>query len=155
MAQGVRFTKESAQRIAKAVRRVEGGVTDLTPQRRKGHKAQPAGGSDYSDFAFGFSLDAAVDSVNAGYVIHGTGSPGSIAGADIAIAADQTYVYVTFVLSGSGTTQINSSIIIPKHTATKLNWLLHKVTLTDGVASVEEGDVYHVGNINIPGVFAP
>jgi hypothetical protein len=109
---------------------------------------------DYSDFAFGFSCSEDVVTVNPGYVFHGTRNAIAVATkTEVEIAADNTYIYVSCTF-GSGAASVASSTTFPQHTTTGINWLLYKVTLTGGVASVEEGDIHHLGSITIPGSFA-
>jgi len=108
---------------------------------------------DYSDFAFGFSISAAIVTVKSGYIFHGIRPAITVAGAPITIAADNTYIYVSYAFGG-GAASVTSRRVFPQHTATTLNWLLYKVTLTDGAASISAGNIHHLGSITIPGVFA-
>ena len=107
---------------------------------------------DYSDFAFGFSISGAVVTVNAGKVRHGTRTAVSVATDDITIGDDQTWIFVAFTYGSTGT--ITSSTSEPVDTKTVHNHALYLVTLTDSVASVESGDIKHLGDIFIPGAFA-
>ena len=107
---------------------------------------------DYSDFAFGFSISGAVVTVNAGKVRHGTRTAVSVATDDITIGDDQTWIFVAFTYGSTGT--ITSSTSEPVDTQTVHNHVLYLVTLTDSVASVESGDIKHLGDIFIPGAFA-
>ncbi|MDD5485939.1 MAG: hypothetical protein PHW65_00030 [Dehalococcoidales bacterium] len=116
------------------------------------------GGTDsatasYDNFAFGFSISGAVVTVNGGYVFHGMRSPITVSGGDITIAADNTYIYVTYVF-GSGAAFVTSSTAFPQHTATTLNWLLYMAELSDGVVTIDDGNIHHLGSITIPGAFA-
>lgn len=104
----------------------------------------------YSDWAFGFSISGAVVTVNAGKVRHGTRTPISVVTADVTIAADQTYIYVAYPY-GSGGAIISSSTSEPVDTEEVHNHILYLVTLTGGVATVEEGDIGHLGDIWLPG----
>jgi hypothetical protein len=107
----------------------------------------------YSDYALGFSCSLDTVSVNGGYLFHGTRSPITISAATVTISADNTYVYVTYAY-GSGAASITSSLTMPQDTATTLNYLLFLVTLTNGVASVEAGNIHHLGSIKISGNYA-
>ena len=107
---------------------------------------------DYSDFAFGFSISGAVVTVNAGKVRHGTRTAVSVAGDDITINDDQTWIFVAYTYGSIGT--LTSSTDEPVDTETAHNHALYLVTLTDSVASVETGDIKHLGDIFIPGAFA-
>ena len=120
-------------------------------------EAGEGGGMDYSDFAFGFSLNPDGDNtaeigINAGKVRHGIRTPVSVATTKIVIGADQTWIFVAYTYGSTGT--ITSSTSEPVDTETVHNHVLHLVTLTDGVASVETGDIKHLGDIFIPGAFA-
>ena len=109
-------------------------------------------GSAYSDWAFGFSINEAVVTVNSGKVRHGTRTAVIAAGKDITIATDQTWVFVSYTYGGSAT--ITSSTSEPKDTEEVHNHALFLVTLTSGVASVEKGNIKSLGDIFIPSVFA-
>ena len=106
----------------------------------------------YSDWAFGFSINGAVVTVNSGKVRHGTRTAVIAAGKDIIIATDQTWVFVSYTYGGSAT--ITSSTSEPKDTEEVHNHALFLVTLTSGVASVEKGNIKSLGDIFIPSVFA-
>ena len=107
----------------------------------------------YSDWAFGFSCNGAVDTVNGGDLNHGTRTPIAVAGVAITIPADQTWVYVTYPFGG-GAASIISSTTKPQITADTFVRILHLVTLTNGVASVAQGNIKYLGDITIPGSFA-
>jgi hypothetical protein len=107
----------------------------------------------YSDWAFGFSIDGAVVTVNAGKVRHGVRTPITVAGGDITIGADQTWVFVAYTY-GSGAATITSSTSEPVDTEEVHNHALYLVTLTSGVASVAVGNIRHLGDIWLPGNFA-
>jgi len=56
----VRFTKESAKRIARVVRTVEGETTDLSPHRRKGHATAAVAAGDtfpWNKCFFGYKIN--------------------------------------------------------------------------------------------------
>jgi hypothetical protein len=105
----------------------------------------------YSDWAFGFSISGAVVTVNAGYVFHGMRAAITVTGTDVTIVADNTYIIVNTASGGGGI--IISSLVFPQNTAEQLYFLLYKVTLTNGIASVEPGNIHHLGSIFVPGVF--
>ncbi len=105
----------------------------------------------FTDFAFGFSISGAVVTVNAGKVRHGKRVAVTATGKDITIAVDQTWVFVTYVFAGGAT--ITSSTSEPVDTEGVHNRALYLVTLTAGVASVEPGDISHLGDIWLPGNF--
>lgn len=108
----------------------------------------------YSDWAFGFSISGAVVTVNAGKVRHGTRTPISVAGVDITIAADQTWVFVSYPYGG-GAASIMSSTTEPVDTEDTHNRALYLVTLAgegeEAVASIEPRDISHLGDIWLPG----
>ena len=111
---------------------------------------------DYSDYAFGFTLNpdgdnAAEVGVNAGKVRHGTRTAVSVSSAKI-VCSDQTWIFVAYTYGSTGT--ISSSASEPVDTETVHNHALYLVTITAGVASVESGDIKHLGDIFIPGAFA-
>ena len=110
------------------------------------------GGADYSDFAFGFSISGAVVTVNAGYVFWGTQTPVTVAGTDITIEADNTYISVLGSMWASAA--ITSSTTFPQHAESTINWLLYRVRLSGGVARIGTGDISHLGSIQVPGAFA-
>ena len=115
-----------------------------------------SGGMDYSDYAFGFTLNpdgdnAAEVGINAGKVRHGTRTAVSVSSAKI-VCSDQTWIFVAYTYGSTGT--ITSSASEPVDTETVHNHALYLVTLTSGVASVESGDIKHLGDIFIPGAFA-
>jgi hypothetical protein len=111
------------------------------------------GGTSYSNWAFGFSIRGAVVTVNSGKVRHGTRTPVTAAGKDITIAADQTWVFVTYYY-GTSTASITSSTSEPVNTEEVHNHALFLVTLTGGIAQVESGNIRSLGDIFIPGAFA-
>lgn len=111
------------------------------------------GGSNYSDWAFGFSISGATVTVVAGYLFHGLRTPISVATKDVDVAVDPTYFYVEYVF-GSGAATVQSQNTIPLHDANTLRWVLYKARLTGGVVSIDDGDIYYLGAIIIPGTFA-
>lgn len=113
--------------------------------------------STMSDWAFGFSISGAVVTVNGGKVRHGTRTPILAGGTDITIAADNTWIFVTYTY-GSSLASILSSTSEPIDTEEVHNHALYLVTLTGtgngAVASVEAGNIKSLGDIFIPGSFA-
>lgn len=109
------------------------------------------GGTDYSDFAFGFSISGAVVTVNSGKVRHGTRTPITVTGDSFEIASDQTYIYVTYTYGSGVATFGTPTTVEPVDAEGVHNHILYLVTLTDGVASVESGDIKHIGDIWLPG----
>jgi len=108
---------------------------------------------DYSDFAFGFSCSEDVVTVNGGYLFHGTLDAIAVAGDDITITDDATYIFVTYTI-GSGVATLSSSTTLPRDEENIIKWLLYKVTLSDEIASIDEGNIHHLGSIKIPSVYA-
>ena len=141
---GTVYQRESRMTLSNGMVRPSWQSTSVT--------GRSATGMYYSDFAFGFSISGAVDTVNAGKVRRGTRTPVSVAGGDITIGTDQTWVFIAHTYGSTGT--LSSSTSEPVDTETVHNHVLHLVTLTDGVASVESGDIKHLGDIFIPGAFA-
>jgi len=112
--------------------------------------------TDYSDYAFGFTLNPDGDNtaevgINAGKVRHGTRTAVSVSSAKI-VCSNQTWIFVAYTYGSTGT--ISSSASEPVDTETVHNHALYLVTITSGVASVESGDIKHLGDIFIPGAFA-
>lgn len=103
----------------------------------------------YSDWAFGFSISGAVVTVKAGKVRHGVRTPILVGSTAVTIAADQTWVFVSYPY-GSGAATIASSTTEPVDDAGTHNHALFLVTLTGGVASVEAGNIRHLGDIWLP-----
>ena len=123
----------------------------------EGGESGEGGGVDYSDFAFGFTLNPDGDNtaeigINAGKVRHGTRTPVSVTSDKIVIGTDQTWVFVAYTFGSTGT--ITSSTTEPEDTETVHNHALYLVTLTGGIAGVDTGDIKHLGDIFIPGVYA-
>ena len=121
-----------------------------------GETSVETSGIDYSDFAFGFSLNPDGDNtaeigINAGKVRHGTRTAVSVSSAKI-VCSNQTWIFVAYTYGSTGT--ISSSASEPVDTETVHNHALYLVTITSGVASVESGDIKHLGDIFIPGAFA-
>ncbi len=110
------------------------------------------GGVDYSDWAFGFSISGAVVTVNSGKVRHGTRTPVTVAGKDITIAADNTWIFVAYTYGSTAT--ITNSTSEPVDTEEVHKHILFLVTLDGDTASVEPGDIKHLGDIFIPSAFA-
>jgi hypothetical protein len=105
----------------------------------------------YSDWAFGFSISGAVVTVNSGKVRHGKRAAVTATGVDITIGADQTWVFCSYTFAGTAT--ILYSTTEPVDTEGVHNRALFLVTLTSGVASVEAGNIRHLGDIWLPGNF--
>jgi len=108
---------------------------------------ESGGATPYSEWAFGFSVDGAVVTVNAGKVRHGTRTPISVAGADITITADHTWIWPAYTYGGGAAT-LTSGLTEPQDTATAHNRALHQWRLIDGVASLEK--ICHLGDIWLP-----
>lgn len=109
------------------------------------------GGSDYSDFAFGFSVSGAVVTVNAGKVRHGIRDPILVAATPITVTTDQTWIYCEYVF-GSGVAVVTSSLTEPSTNQTTLRYPLHLWGVLAGTVSIEK--ILHLGDIIIPGSFA-
>jgi len=152
---GVNFTRESAKRIASAVRAVEASPVDLGSFRRRSRtvEAEASSGVDYSDFTFGFSINGKVVTVKAGGVYHGKrtlwyNAPDT----PITITADYQYIWVEYTIGG-GYAKINGpSTILPLTDATYYRCWLHQFRYQNSVASLYR--IGHLGNIELPGVFA-
>lgn len=111
------------------------------------------GGGNYSDWAFGFSISGADVTVNSGKVRHGTRTPVTATGKVISIAADNTWIYVSYTYGGTAT--ITSSTTEPVTTEEVHKQVLYRVTLSSpGSASVGSGNIRHLGDIFIAGAFA-
>jgi len=116
---------------------------------------QSASTVDYTDFAFGYSINGAVVTVNAGTIRHGTRPPVRALSADITIAADNTWIFVAYTFGTFGiAASITSSMSEPVDTEEVHNHALYLVTLSEGVASIGAGNIKHVGDIWLPGAFA-
>lgn len=139
---------------AKDLGAIVGDSTQGSPARSIAEMTFPSGGGDMdcSDWAFGFSISGAVVTVNSGKVRHGKRAAVTAAGLDITIGADQTWVFCSYTFAGVAT--IMSSTSEPVDTEGVHNHALYLVTLTAGVASVEPGDISHLGDIWLPGNFA-
>ena len=115
-----------------------------------------AGGLDVSKFAFGYSIDGVDVVVNAGYILHGIRSAIAVSGDTFTITNDPTYIYVDHTLE-SGTGTLASDTSFPEHPEGGVKWVLLKVTLNgagdDAYVTVEDGDLYHVGNVELGGAF--
>ena len=108
---------------------------------------------DYSDFAFGFSVSGAVVTVNKGYVMQGKRMPAQVIAADITITEDYTFIYVHFEFSAQAGT-ITSSTTRPSVTETTIDYPLHLWRLNDGVVTLADAGILHLGYIVIPGNFS-
>jgi len=111
------------------------------------------GVSPYSEFAFGYSIVGAVVTVNAGKVRHGTRAAITVAGDDITIESDNTYIYVEYPY-GTGAATLESGTDEPVDDEENHRRILYMVSLSDGVASIGIGGIKHLGDIYIPGAFA-
>ena len=129
-----------------------GVVTGTTIYVLKALK-QSASTVDYTDFAFGYSISGATVTVNAGTIRHGTRTPVVVASKDIVISADNTWIFVAYTF-GEAMASINSSLSEPMDTEEAHNHVLYLVTLSEGVASIDAGNIKHLGDIFIPGAFA-
>jgi hypothetical protein len=118
---------------------------------------QSASTVDYTDFAFGYSISGATVTVNAGTIRHGTRPPLVVKSKDIAIAADKTWIFVAYDFGeydfGDRAT-ITSAMVEPISTGFFYRHVLYLVTLSEGVASIDAGNIKHLGDISIPGAFA-
>jgi len=109
---------------------------------------------DYSDFAFGFSISGAVVTVISGTLRHSTRTPMApfeVAETDVSIAADHSWIYVSYTFA-IGTITIEQSPIEPQSTEAIFKQPLHRWRLISGAASIEK--ICHLGDISIPGSFA-
>jgi len=108
---------------------------------------------DYSDFAFGFSISGAVVTVNAGKIIHGKRLPIIVSSKEITVNNDMTYIFVHYVIGAlSGT--IDSSNIFPSCTETTLDLPLHLWRVNNGVVSIADGGILHLGYFILPEIFS-
>ena len=114
--------------------------------------AEDAGGDgvDYSMFAFGFSISGNVVKVSPGNVRHGTRNVVAVAGRNITINADHTWIYVSYTYGGGAV--LENSTTAPTSVENILRVPLHKWRLESGVVRLEQ--ILHVGDIIIPGAFA-
>jgi hypothetical protein len=107
--------------------------------------------TSYSDWAFGFSISGAVVTVNTGDIWHGTRVAFAAMATDITITADQTWIYVEYVI-GNNSALIKSKLTKPLITPTVIEYPLHLWKVLNGVVNVDR--ILHLGDIIIPGVFA-
>lgn len=132
---------------------VNGRLEDVAPGAAHLRRLQyPGSGIDWSICAFGYSISGATVTVNAGTIRHGTRPPLVVWSKDIDITADKTWIYVAYNFGWSAT--IASSISEPVDTEEAHNHVLYLVTLSEGVASIDAGNIKHLGDIWLPGVFA-
>ncbi|HOE94440.1 MAG TPA: hypothetical protein PLU97_03460, partial [Candidatus Cryptobacteroides sp.] len=91
---------------------------------------------DLASFSFGYSINGAWVTVNAGTIRHGTRPPVNVWSRDILIAADKTWIYVRYNFGSFGGTPafIESSMSEPVDTEDVHNHALYLVTLSEGVA---------------------
>lgn len=151
MTVGVRFTKESAKRIATVVRATEASPVNLAPFRRRSHQTTEAVGGDYSDWAFGFSISGAVVTVNAGEVQHGKRAIMDIAQKGVTITADHQYIWVEHILETGGASIALPSTERPVTDDIMYRIWLYQFRLVAGVASLEK--IGHLGNIAISSAY--
>lgn len=120
-------------------------------------KMRGGDGIDSASFSFGCSIIGATVTVNAGTIRHGTRPPLVVKSKDIAIAADKTWIYVAYDFGeydfGDRAT-ITSAMVEPISTGFFYRHVLYLVTLSEGVASIDAGNIKHLGDIFIPGAFA-
>lgn len=107
-------------------------------------------GLDLSKFAFGYSLAGNVVKVSQGNVRHGTRNVVAVAGGNITINADHTWIYVSYTYGGGAA--LENSTTAPTSVENILRVPLHKWRLESGVVRLEQ--ILHVGDIIIPGAFA-
>jgi hypothetical protein len=105
---------------------------------------------DLSKVAFDCTLSGAVVTVNTGRVSHGSRAIITVAGSDITITEDQTWIWVSYIYGASAT--IESGLTEPRDTETTHNRALSLWALSDGVVSLER--ICHMGDVVIPGAFA-
>ena len=133
---------------------VNGRLEDVAPGAAHLRRLQyPGSGIDWSICAFGYSISGATVTVNAGTVRHGTRTPVVAASKDIVISADNTWIFVAYAFGGA-VASITSSMSEPVDTEEVHNHVLYLVTLSEGVASIDAGNIKHLGDIWLPGVFA-
>lgn len=137
---------------------VNGRLEDVAPGAAHLRRLQyPGSGIDWSICAFGYSISGATVTVNAGTIRHGTRPPLVVKSKDIAIAADNTWIFVAYDFGeydfGDRAT-ITSAMVEPISTGFFYRHVLYLVTLSEGVASIDAGNIKHLGDIFIPGAFA-
>jgi hypothetical protein len=109
----------------------------------------------YSDWAFGFSISGAVVTVNMGYLFFGKRFPKSIAGKDITITNDLTYIFVRYNMDTYPyVATIESSTTFPSITDTTVELPLHLWRVINGTVSLAYGGIFQLGNIVLSGVFS-
>lgn len=116
-------------------------------------KMRGGDGIDLASFSFGCSISGATVTVNAGTIRHGTRAPVNVWNKNIDITADKTWIYVAYKF-GARVASITSSMSEPVDTEEVHNHVLYLVTLSEGVASIDAGNIKHLGDIWLPGVFA-
>jgi len=126
-------------------------VRDLERSIGRASLGSIGGTTDYSVFAFGFSISGAVVTVKAGKVRHGKQMPIVVAQTAITINEDQTWIYCVYVM-GSGVATIASSLTEPIPTPTTLKYPLHLWGVATGAVSVKS--ILHLGDVILPGNFA-
>lgn len=104
----------------------------------------------YYNYSFGFYVSGANVVIKGGSVRHGTRDPVVVDGDTIAIAANDTWIYVDYIYGS--TASIKSSTTEPKDAATAHRRILHKWDLSGGKAVLDT--ICHLGDISIPGAFA-
>ena len=93
------------------------------------------GDMDYSDFAFGFSLDPDGDNTAAVQINAGEIDRITVASAKI-VVTDDYFVYVRRTIFND-TMLIATAASVPANSATYLYYRLYQFTVTDGVASLK------------------
>ena len=106
-----------------------------------------------NQMSFGCTCTGADDvvTVQAGKVRHGIRTAISVAGDDITITDDQTWLWIEHVY-GSGAATIESDTSEPQDDSTTHRRPLCLVSFADSIATIDDGNRFHVGDIFIPGV---
>ena len=152
MTVGVRFTKESAKRIATVVRATEASPVNLAPFRRRSHQiAEAASVMDYSDFAFGFSVSGAVVTLIAGEVHHGKRNIYDVSATTKTLTADHQYLWIEYKMTDKTVAWAEPSTARVKSDDITYRVLFYQFRLIASVGSIER--IYHIGNVEIPGAY--
>ena len=108
---------------------------------------------DTSKFAFGFTISGVVVTVKAGDVYHGKRTNYyNVPDTNVTITADYQYIWVEYPF-GQGYAQIaGPSTVKPATDATTFRCWLHQFRKQAGVVTLHR--IGHLGNIEIPGVYA-
>lgn len=114
-----------------------------------GLAAGEGGTLDYSDFAFGFSISGNKVTVNGGTIRIAQNAAVPVPGEPVEITEDKTWIYVEYPLGGAA--EIKKSTTEPVSERDCYRTVLYYVTLTgegdDAVASIEAGNIKHLGDI--------